>query len=245
MTFRQKFTVGVLLPTCNEAEVIAEVVENYIQTLSEIRYEFMIHIEDANSSDGTKEILGELKKKYPTVLQVYFHPVRDGFKSALQRLLANATEDWLFIADSDGQYFERDIIRHLEKVRMGYDFVKGIKTKRADSYLRKFLSLALTKYLICRTGLVNLDFNSSHYMIKRDLAKRFLTNELKFKYSINVEITLLAYLSEAKCAVVEIRHKPRTEGFSRGNPPLKIVSYGVQTVLDFERFFNAFKKSKS
>ena len=224
--------ISILLPICNEADVIDGVVQNWLEVLEVLPEGSCLEFEDANSKDGTAEKLSHYAFMYPQKVIVRYRPDRDGFSKALARLLAGSKNEWVFVADSDGQYEPRDIFLHLKKFHEGVDFVKGVKINRKDGLPRRFFSFLINRFINVYYGFPFLDYNSSHYLISRQLLDNLQMNTWFFKYSINIELTLRAILSNAKYEVVYVQHGKREQGVSRGNPPLKFLGYGFQAFRD-------------
>ena len=128
----------ILMPVYNEATSIENTVKEIYDTLNgKIEFEFIIS--EDGSTDGTKEILKELKNKYPIELiseegrKFYSKAVIDGIKKA--------TADYLLIKDSDGQCDPKDIL-NFWKVKEDSDLVNGYRYPRYDFAYRRFISKA-------------------------------------------------------------------------------------------------------
>ncbi len=134
--------ISILLPVCNEADVIDGVLQDWLKILEMLPKGSCLEFEDANSKDGTVEKLMQYSSKYPQEVIVKFRPDRDGFSRALARLLVDAKNEWVFVADSDGQNDPKDFL-HLKKFHEGVDFIKGIKFNRKDRLPRRFFPLYL------------------------------------------------------------------------------------------------------
>lgn len=219
--------ISVLIPVCNEADVIQDVLNEWVLEIGNLPTGSTIEFEDANSKDGTLEILKSYSEKYD-FLKVYARPDRDGFSNAVKRLLKNAENDWMFVADSDGQYFARDIQFHLAKWRPGVEFIKGVKVNRQDGFFRRLLSFLINRFVVVYYGFPFLDYNSSHYLISKKLYNSIEPDRWFFSFSVNMEITLRSILANESYEVVYVRHGKRKKGFSRGNPPHKFLAYGFR-----------------
>jgi len=226
-----QYPISVVLPVCNEIGAIKRVCENWSEVLSQLPSGSTIEFEDGNSNDGTYEFLNEIEKK-DTRFIVSRTLTRDGFSSAIARLLTNSKNEWVFVADSDGQYHAHDILNFLMKWNPSVEFIKGIKINRQDGFFRRFFSFVMNRFIVIFFGLPFLDYNSSHYLIKKQVVNEISKNGWTFKNSINVEIALRTILSNYSYETVYIKHSTRAEGFSRGNPPIKFLIYGLRTIKD-------------
>lgn len=231
--------ISILIPVCNEADVIESVLEEWIAVLPSLPAGSTLEFEDANSQDGTLEILNTYATRYE-FLRVYSRPDRDGFSMAVKRLLSNAKNDWMFVADSDGQYFANDIQFHLAKWHPGVEFIKGIKVNRQDGFWRRFLSFMINRFIVISYGFPFLDYNSSHYLISKKLYNDLEPDRWFFSFSVNMEIALRSILSNQGYQVVYVRHSKRKQGFSRGNPPHKFLAYGFRAYREIVRLKRTF-----
>lgn len=128
----------ILMPVYNEASSIENTLEEIFSTIkNKIDFEFIIS--EDGSTDGTKEILKELKNKYPIILvsedgrKYYSKAVIDGIKSS--------TADFLLIKDSDGQCDPKDILKFWE-IKEKSDIINGYRYPRYDFAYRRFISKA-------------------------------------------------------------------------------------------------------
>ncbi len=234
--------ISILLPTCNEITVIESVINEWLEVLNRLPNGSDLKFEDANSTDGTREILIQYNEKFPTLVKISLRSDRDGFSNAVKRLIRDSTNPWMFVADTDGQYFAADIFEHLRRVdnKKTLDFIKGIKINRRDGFFRKMFSTLINRFISFVFRVPDLDFNSSHYLISQRLVSKLGSGGWFFKYSVNVEIALRAILSNAEYGVVYVRHSKRKHGTSRGNPPHKFLQYGFQAIKDIRRLKKSF-----
>lgn len=230
--------VDILIPVCNEVNVIESILHDWILELEKLPKGSKIIIEDAASTDGTIEVL-ERYINTPSV-RIFFHQERDGFSSALKRLFYNSNNPLVFVCDSDGQYLIDDFKFFVTKYQSGIDFVKGVKVNRRDSWPRRLLSFVLNRFIAIFLNLPPYDYNSSHYLISRDLINQISEKGWKFRSQINVEVGIRAILSNRNYSVVYVRHKSRHSGFSRANSPHKYLFHGFITMLDIWNLKNNF-----
>ena len=136
----EKFQI--LLPVYNEALSIKKTLFDIHEALKD-KLDFEFIITEDGSTDGTKEILNDLKEQLPMILisddkrKYYSLAVLDGIKKA--------SSDFLLIMDSDGQCDPGDIMRFWHK-RNESDLVCGYRSPRYDFAYRRFVSK--TFYLI-------------------------------------------------------------------------------------------------
>src|ERR1035441_4651984 len=96
--------VSILMPVCNEAEVLEGVLEEWITEVFQYLPEGSeLVIAEATSTDGTREILAAMCEKY-AFMRVLYRDTKDGFAAAARLLYSEARCPLVFFTDSDGQY---------------------------------------------------------------------------------------------------------------------------------------------
>ncbi|MGA2031201.1 MAG: glycosyltransferase family 2 protein [Thermoguttaceae bacterium] len=212
--------VSILMPVCNEAEVIEDVIEEWVrdvfQDLPE-GSEFLI--DEAASKDGTRDILQRLCHRYPFI-KVDYHEVKDGFAAATRRLYARATCPLVFFTDSDGQYVAEDfwkLAKHIDR----YDLVHGAKLGRKDPFLRRLCSMLFNKLASFLFEMHYLDMNSAFRLMRIEVIKDTLKDLVIMPTLINAEFLLRCELKDYDIRQVHIRHRQRKFGRSRGLPLLR------------------------
>jgi len=132
----------VLLPVYNESESIEHTVREIFEEISpKINMEFII-CEDG-SIDDTKAILRKLQSKYP--FKLIMSDERKGYSRAVKDGMKAMDAPYLLCLDSDGQCDPKDFWKFLA-LRDQYDVLIGLRTERADPWIRKILSR--TFYLV-------------------------------------------------------------------------------------------------
>jgi glycosyltransferase involved in cell wall biosynthesis len=209
--------LSVLMPVCNEAEVIEEVIEEWVDDV--FRYlpqDSELLIDEAASTDGTREILARLCEKYPFI-KVTYRDKKDGFAAAARRLYEAAHCPLVFFTDSDGQYVAADfwkLARHIDR----YDLVHGAKLGRKDALLRRLCSMLFNKLASFLFEVHYLDINSAFRLMKAHVVKDLLTEPTIMPTLINAELLLRCELKNYDIKQVYIRHRERKHGRSRGLP---------------------------
>jgi glycosyltransferase involved in cell wall biosynthesis len=222
--------IDVVIPVCNEVQVIDLVIEQWLAQLESLHPNSRIIVEDANSNDGTVEKLKKWSEKEN--ISVHFRPDRDGFSKALLRLFSISKNDWVFVADSDGQYVVTDFEHFVARAIDGAHFIKGVKVNRRDGFLRRGFSFVFNRYISIILNVPPYDYNSSHYLISRNLLDRVLLFGPTFRSQVNVEVALRALLSNSRFQIIYVKHNKRIHGISRENAPRKFLINGFITMRD-------------
>jgi glycosyltransferase involved in cell wall biosynthesis len=140
-------SLSIILPTFNEVKSIGHVLNvwhNYLEKLK-IKHEFVI-CEDG-STDGTKELILKLTKKFPIVNESSIN--RRGYGGGVLAGIQACHYDYLLCIDSDGQCMPDSFSLFWEN-RASEDILIGIRSQRMDPFLRKiysFLFFVLHKIL--------------------------------------------------------------------------------------------------
>ena len=140
-------TLSIILPTHNEVRSIEYVIENWNNYLvkENIKHEFVV-CEDG-STDGTKELITSLSKKYP--IQNESSIDRRGYGGGVLTGIKASKYKYLLCIDSDGQCMP-DSFDIFWKNKETSDILIGIRDPRMDPIVRKiysFLFLILHRFL--------------------------------------------------------------------------------------------------
>ncbi len=217
-----KEPVSILMPVCNEADVIESVVEEWAtDVIQHLPGGSEMVFDEAGSTDGTKEILARLSAKYPFI-RVCYNEKKDGFLAAAKRLYSSARCPLVFFTDSDGQYVASDfwkIAAYAER----YDYVRGTKVGRKDPIFRRIASAVFNKCVIFLFNVNYSDINSAFHLIRKEVVDDLLPQVTVMPLLINTELVLRAELSNYEVKQVYVFHRERKSGGSRGLPTWRFV----------------------
>jgi polyisoprenyl-phosphate glycosyltransferase len=138
--------VSVVLPVCNEAEVLRTLLSRVRAALMscEARYE-IIFVNDG-STDSSPEILDALAAEYRGVRAV--HLSRNfGHQAAVQAGLAHARGDAVVLMDSDLQDAPEALPLFVAEWRAGCDVVYAVRTERKEGLLKRGLFAGFHRFL--------------------------------------------------------------------------------------------------
>jgi len=232
----QTWSVGILC--YNEAQTLETLVAQLRQVLQQITTTFEIIIVDDFSTDGSREIIAGLQKKYPEVIPV-LHEANKGIGGALLSVYAKARYENIACVPGDGQF---DVNEYLPFAEVPKDHFVSFYRKENTSYslFRNMLSLfnkQLNKVFI---GIDLHDVNWTKILKKEDLDKL----ELQLKSSL-VESEICAKLLFLGKKVIESESKylPRTYGQSKG-ASFAIVKKAIKDTWLLVLIMRKFKKKK-
>jgi dolichol-phosphate mannosyltransferase len=132
-----------------------------------------------------------------------------------------ASGDIIVTIDGDLQNDPADIPAMIEKMNQGYDVVAGIRAKRQDEPLRKFLSKIANKIIRKITGVYISDYGCTLKVFKKDVAKN-----LGLYGELHRFIPILASMYGAKITEIPVKHHERKYGQSKYgfNRIFKVIS---------------------
>jgi glycosyltransferase involved in cell wall biosynthesis len=205
-------SISVFFPCHNEQDNIERVVQQALDVLPTISDDYEIIIVNDGSADRTAEIADRLAEANPSIRVVHHH-VNRGYGGALQSGFRNASKEWVFYTDGDGQFDIRELPGLLEYID-NYDIVTCYRINRQDAWLRKFNGWAWSK-------LVNLLF---HFKIKDvdcafKLYRREIFDHIEMHSEgalIDAEILARAHRAGYRITQCGVHHYPRTAGRQSG-----------------------------
>lgn len=124
-------SLSIFFPCYNDKGTIASLILEAKRVAQTLTDDFEIIVIDDGSTDGSREVLLELKKNTPELLLI-FHKKNEGYGGALRSGFKATTKDLVFYTDGDGQYDINELPRLVEKLNDNIDVVNGFKIKRED-----------------------------------------------------------------------------------------------------------------
>jgi len=203
-----KVELEILLPVYNEVEYIEKLLKGIHKAIKKkINYRFLV-CEDG-SSDGTKELLKQLRKKYN--LKLISKKKRKGFSKAVQDGIKNANADYLLMMDSDGQCDFKNILK-LWKYRKEFDSINAYRIKRIDYAYRKLFST--TCYILYQI-LFNVPLKDPSFtfmMVSKKVYKSLNNYNILCPDGFSWEFNARAKIKGFKFKEIKIIHKKRKYG---------------------------------
>lgn len=131
--------ISVVFPIHNEYENLKPLLEDWstkLKKILNISYEFIL-VEDG-STDGTKELISNLEKKYP-IINLSSEKKR-GYTKAVLEGIKSSTGEYILCTDSDNQIKVDSLIKNLDNLPEENVFLIGYRNPRKDSTNRIFYS---------------------------------------------------------------------------------------------------------
>lgn len=205
-----RFAVTVVMPVYNEAQCIAEVLEDWRGVLKNLGERWrLLAINDGSRDDTTAamapfagqdgfEIIHKPNSGHgPTILMGY--------------RLAAADSEWVFQIDSDNEMKARDF-RNVWDMRQDCDALVGIRQDRDQPISRRMISAVsrLTVRVLYGKGVQ--DVNCPFRLMRSSMLKRLLAAIPEDTFAPNVALSGLMVRAGAVIRNVPIPHEPRRTG---------------------------------
>lgn len=202
--------LSILIPVFNEAESIEKVLLE-LNEISISGVDFEIIVVNDGSTDGTREVLGNLDMLYGTVI----HSERNAGKGdAVIRGLEAATGEFVLVQDADLEYHPRDIEKLLRPIRdFSADLVMGSRflspeVRRVGYYWHRIGNSMITGIFNVLNNSLFSDIYTGYIVFRRSLLQ---ASELKrLGWDQQAEILSLIYPRVKAAYEVAIAYHPRS-----------------------------------
>jgi glycosyltransferase involved in cell wall biosynthesis len=219
---RLEETLSVLIPVYNEEGNLSLLHDKLDVVLKKTKKAYEIIFVDDGSSDGTLEILLDLKEKNPNLKVVSFSR-NFGQTAALSAGIDFSKGDIIIPMDGDLQNDPEDILPLLQKIEEGYDVVSGWRKGRKDPFLTRRLPSMIANKIISWIGGVHLhDYGCTLKAYRRDILKN-----IRLYGEMHRFIPIYAQWIGARVSEIPVRHFPRRSGASKYG-----MSRVVKVILD-------------
>ncbi len=218
----------VIIPSRNEAKDLSAVISGiWAMRPRTAQLKFLV-LDDA-STDLTPSMLEELSAEVP--LRIIRHPESVGFGGALARGIQEADTPWLLFVDADAQYDAEDVKRFLTMPRDIPMLVSGWRVRRADPFVRIFISIVFQTMNRLGFGLRMKDITSSLKLMPSAPAKEIARRVRYMNGSFWSEFMVRWKTAGYTWTEVPIRHYPRRDSkskvFAPGHLGRLLVHQGV------------------
>lgn len=213
----QEIDVSVVIPLYNEKENLIPLFEKLKSVINQINKKFEIIFVDDGSTDGSFEILKEIKSKEKELVKVVKLSRNFGQTSALQAGIDIAKGEIIITMDADLQNDPEDIPRLLNEIEKGADVVSGWRYKRKDPFWLKIASKIANKIIASLTGVNLHDFGCTLKAYKAKYLKR-----MKLYGELHRFLPALLAWQGCKITEIKVKHNKRLHGKSK---------YGVSKIF--------------
>lgn len=223
--------ISIIIPVYNEKNTILELL-NKVENAKFANLEKEIILVDDSSTDGTREILTELKNKY----KVLFHDSNKGKGGAIRTAIKVATGDIIVIQDADLEYLPDDYDNLLPLlINNEADVVYGSRFKNKENsknfiLKNKLANLFLTMLTNLLYGTSITDMETCYKAFKREFIQNITIKSNRFDFE--PEITAKIMKQKARLKEVAISYN------GRGHDEGKKINWkdGVQAILTLIKY---------
>jgi len=161
--------VSVILPTYNERENIALLIESLSRILADVGVDYQIVVVDDDSPDGTAEVVRQRCLATGKVKLVLRNGQR-GLATALKTGIGESSGDVIVLMDADFSHSPQDLPALLSEMGK-YDLVNGSRYLRPGGFQgnarARIFSMAINWFLRTVLGLKTTDNTSGFLALKR------------------------------------------------------------------------------
>ncbi|MEO8377146.1 MAG: glycosyltransferase [Candidatus Sumerlaeota bacterium] len=203
--------LSIVIPFYNEEENVEEVCEEVQAILNPQLGDAweLVPVNDG-SRDKTGAIIDKLAEKYPNVRPVHLIP-NSGQSAALEAGFRAATGEIIGTLDGDGQNDPSDLFKLIEEMKKrDVDMMCGIRTKRADNWIRRTSSKIANGVRASILGDHISDVGCSMRVFRRIIVKNvgFFRNSHRY-------FPALVIMRGYTVAEMSVNHRPRSHGSSK------------------------------
>lgn len=205
--------ISIVIPTYNEAENIEDLLQNIEEVVQDWEIEFIVV--DDNSSDGTAEIVRDLKSEIDNV-KLIEREGKLGIGSAYKRGFQDAEGDIVLQMDADFSHRPEDIPKLISAIEDGNDIAIGSRYveggNRNDPLLRRINPwIGRFLYVYILKSPVN-DFTSGFKAYKKEVARKIPKYDLPDGFHFQAA-SLMKLVKQGKITQeVPIDFQPRRAG---------------------------------
>ncbi|MEO1270601.1 MAG: glycosyltransferase family 2 protein [Myxococcota bacterium] len=217
--------LSIVLPAHNEADCIAQVVEDFCNAASQLaqhgQHVEIVVVDDA-SQDNTAECVRQIAAPAHVAVRLVQRRTQGGYGRAVITGLENARGRWLFFSDADGQFDAHQLPGFLSAIEEDdVDMIIGYRSPRHDPWHRRLMGRLWTTIVRATLRIPVRDVNCAYKAFRRrDIARMRLTSDGAL---INAE--LLHKARRMNLAIVQrpVRHRARLSGQPSGARPTVIL----------------------
>jgi glycosyltransferase involved in cell wall biosynthesis len=181
--------LSVIMPVYNERATLQRVVERVVG----VPFELELICVDDGSSDGSREVLEDLRRQYPQV-RVFLQPKNMGKGAALRRGVQEAVGDFVIIQDADLEYDPADYGRLLEPLIEGKADVVygsrflGSRPHRVLYFWHSVANWGLTFISNCLTNINLSDMETCYKVFRREVIQGIAIEEDRFGFEPEITV---------------------------------------------------------
>lgn len=220
-------SISVFFPCFNDERTIGALIHKANTILKAHTKQYEIIVVDDGSTDGSRALLTQLRKRYPKLVLV-FHQRNRGYGGVLRSGLKRAKFDLVFYTDGDGQYDVGELALLLPLMTEDTDVVNGIKIARQDPWYRIVVGNLYNFFVRNAFGIDIFDTDCDFRLIRKEKLKKLSLS--CSSGAICVELVRKLQDAGARYRQVSVHHYPREFGNSQFFNWRWIMNTGLELV---------------
>lgn len=205
-------SLTIFFPVLNDSRAISALVAKADKVAQRVSRRYEILIIDDGSTDSTPEVLHALEATY-SKLRVITNKKNKGYGAALRRGFAEASYDWVFYTDGDGQYDPLELVDLVETWNPELDVVNGFKLRRHDPLFRKIIGSIYNLVSHVEYTLPVSDVQCDFRLIRSRILKNIVL--VSTSGLICLELVVKLHEAGARFAEIPVHHYARSHGNSQ------------------------------
>ena len=192
-TKRKQLVLSVIIPVYNERDTIERILNRVLAV--PLRKELIVV--DDGSSDGTRDVLTRLQKKYGKKMKLAMHEQNQGKGKAVQTGLTRASGDIIIIQDADLEYHPEEYPKAVQLIEEGWaDAVYGSRflgIHRVFLFWHYVGNKMLTLLCNIMTSGMLTDMETGFKVMRADVLKSLDIQSYTFDFEVEVTVKLFRY----------------------------------------------------
>lgn len=199
--------LSIIVPIYNERETLEEIVGS-VRAVRLKNFDKEIILIDDGSTDGTREVIESLKKKFPKEVIAILQPNNQGKGSAVRRGFHEASGDIILIQDADLEYNPQDYQRLIAPIiEKNADVVYGSRFVTSEPhrvlYNHHYMANKLVTFFSNFLSNLNLsDVETCYKVFSRNALDAIRYCLVANRFGIEIELT--AQIAKHRLRVYEI-----------------------------------------
>ncbi len=202
-------TLSLVVPAFNEAESLAELVNEIDRALAPMALPWELVLVDDGSTDDTLAAMKSLARSEPRI-RIFRHRKNAGQSAALATGFRHARGAFVVTLDADLQNDPADIPRLLAELERGWDVVSGVRVERRDSFVRKASSRIANAVRNWATDEAITDVGCSLKAYRADFLR-----DLPLFTGMHRFLPTLVRWNGARVTEIPVSHRPRRHGVAK------------------------------
>jgi undecaprenyl-phosphate 4-deoxy-4-formamido-L-arabinose transferase len=202
--------LSIVIPVYNEEAGLAALFARLYPALDRLGESYEVIFVNDGSRDRSVALLREQFQKRPDVTRVVLFSGNYGQHMAIMAGFAQCRGERIVTLDADLQNPPEEIVKLLQKMDEGHDYVGSIRLNRQDTAFRRIASRAMNSL---RERITHIQMTDQGCMLRA--YGRDIIDAINDSREVNTYIPALAYSFAHNPAEVEVEHEERMAGESK------------------------------